>query len=190
VAVQVGVLTYDPEAFDKAGIAYPSEKWSLADFVSVVNKLSLKDSNGKVTVPAFAQGNGPVTQAMLRSLVGENLFDPDGTAAIPQIDKPSAESLLDAWSKLDQQGMLSGAPATAPMSIAPVALLSILQPKRGGVLLPGGKAALLVNAFAVSAGTQYPEQAYALAKFLTTRGELANATSVSARKSLADYVPS
>jgi ABC-type glycerol-3-phosphate transport system substrate-binding protein len=53
------------------------------------------------------------------------------------------------------------------------------------IMLPGGKAGLSVQGFAVSSGTQYPEQAYKLAAFLTTRGELANRSAISpARKSL------
>src|SRR5204862_6908086 len=57
--------------------------------------------------------------------------------------------------------------------------------KRVGVLLPGGAAGLSVQGFAVSGGTQHPEQAYALAQFLTTRVELINrAGGIPARKSL------
>src|SRR5262249_49145034 len=41
-----------------------------------------------------------------------------------------------------------------------------------GTLLPGGKAGLDVQGFAVSGGTQHPEQAYELAKYLTTRADL------------------
>src|SRR5262249_48283702 len=43
-----------------------------------------------------------------------------------------------------------------------------------GSLLPGGKAGLETQGFAVSVGTLYPEQAYALAKFLTNSVDVAN----------------
>src|SRR5258708_4523114 len=76
-----------------------------------------------------------------------------------------------------------------PLRVGPavsVALQSAQGEKRAGALLPGGKGALSVQAFAVSGGTQHPEQAYALAQWLTTRGEVANNgfSSSPARKSL------
>jgi ABC-type glycerol-3-phosphate transport system substrate-binding protein len=77
------------------------------------------------------------------------------------------------------------------MSLAPaiwLALKDALAPgeTRLASMLPGGQAAINVNAFAVSGGTQYPEMAYALASWLTTRIEssLSNQASAPARKSL------
>src|SRR5258708_22375796 len=56
-SVQIGALVYDPAAFDKARVTYPSEKWTLDDFVNAVNKLSLNNADGKVTTPALPRTN-------------------------------------------------------------------------------------------------------------------------------------
>src|SRR5256885_16119734 len=54
-----------------------------------------------------------------------------------------------------------------------------------GVLLPGGKAGLNVQGFAVSAGTEHPDVAYAFASYLTTRADISAFSVSPARKSLA-----
>ncbi len=87
----------------------------------------------------------------------------------------------------------------APLSIS--SANTILRPnrpgtssseeRRVGILLPGGKAGLDVQGFAVSKGTQYPEKAYALAAFLSTRAETRGAFGVtSARQNLAGQTAS
>src|SRR5262245_38158452 len=43
------VMTYDPAAFDKPGIAYPSDKWTMDDLASAVRALGQKDASEKVT---------------------------------------------------------------------------------------------------------------------------------------------
>src|SRR5262249_14276947 len=50
-SANVIVMTYKPSAFDKAGIAYPTEKWTRDDMIDAANKLAQKDANGAVTVP-------------------------------------------------------------------------------------------------------------------------------------------
>jgi ABC-type glycerol-3-phosphate transport system substrate-binding protein len=180
-------MVYDPAAFDKAGLAYPNGKWTLDDLANAARKLTQKDTDGKVTVPGLAVF--PSAEAILfRSLLGEGLFDASTVPNPPQIDKPAAETMLDSWAKLDQEGVIGGDLNKAPMSIAPLFLLlngPNTERKLAGTLLPGGKAGLDVQGFAVSGGTQHPMEAYALASFLTTRPEISNRfVGVPARKSL------
>ena len=53
-------------------------------------------------------------------------------------------------------------------------------------MLPGGTAGVTANGFAISSGTQYPEQAYALVKYLTNSVQISNgpADASPARRSL------
>src|SRR5258708_27366609 len=70
-------------------------------------------------------------------------------------------------------------------SVSAFARFSSDNSQRVGLLLPGGKSGLTVQGFALSAGTQHPEQAFALANFLTTRPELGSRGGISpARRSL------
>ncbi len=121
------VLTYDPAAFDAAGLPYPNDKWTLDDLSNAIRKLAVKDSSGKVTTAAF------------------DIFG----SALPYLFRAMlTNSLLDTS--------------------------SIGSAKQGVSLLPGGKAPLNVQGFAVSGGTQHPQESYALAAWLTTRGDVAN----------------
>ncbi len=182
------VLTYLPSAFDSAKLAYPSDGWTESDLVNAVQQLSLKDANGKVT-QAGLDIYGGLTAFALRGLLKNSIIDSSAIPNTPKFNTPEVTTLLKDWLKLDQQGMIAADINKAPLGIGPaisIALPSGNAEKRAGTRLPGGQAPLDVQAFAVSNGTQFPEQAYILAEWLTTRGEIANniVASTPARKSL------
>jgi ABC-type glycerol-3-phosphate transport system substrate-binding protein len=192
-AANVYVLTYKPAAFQAAGLPEPTEKWTLDDLVNATEKLAQKDSTGAVTQHGMdIQGGGGLSTLMLfRSLLGNGLYDDSTVPSTPKLDQPAVTALVDAWSKLVADGVV-GNGNSAPMSISvPTgilvqnALAKSDADKKVAVLLPGGQAGLDVSGFAVSKGTEYPDQAYALAAFLTTRVETANRGADSpARKSM------
>src|SRR5579859_4512934 len=196
-AANLYVLSYSPAAFDKANVPYPSDKWTLDDLVNAANKLTVKDPGGNVTTPAIATFGGYSLQALFRSLLGTGLYDDSVVPNTAKIDTPATEALLSAWYQLTTNGEVAGGGGggpggiTAPISISPVTQIyfrnAVAQSDpHVGVLLPGGKGALQVQGFAVSKGTQYPQQAYALAAYLTTQGGTLNrGAAVTARKSLA-----
>jgi len=184
------VLTYDPSTFDRAQMAYPTDQWTLDDLTAAVRKLAITDASGKVT-RAGIDVYGGQTDFALRGLLTGSLVDSSTVTSAPKIDTPESEALLQAWLKLDQDGLVGSDFNKAPLSLAPATTLALATgngngQRRGGVLLPGGQAMLDVQGLAVSAGSQYPEQAYLLAEWLTTRAEIANnlVASVPARKSL------
>ncbi len=188
-SADVLILTYQPSAFDKAGLAYPNDQWTISDLDNAIRKLAQKDAQGNVTVHGIDIFTGYSDVILLRSLLNEGLFDTSIIPNPPQLSKPGVEAMLDAWYKIDADGLIGNDFNKAPLSVSPAIGLIAQQPdndqKRVGTLLPGGKAGLDAQGFAVSAGTQYPEQAYALAAFLTTRAEIANGfSSTPARKSL------
>ncbi|HUO56834.1 MAG TPA: sugar ABC transporter substrate-binding protein [bacterium] len=45
----IGVIYYNKNAFDEAGIPYPNDNWNWADFVKAGQKITKKDATGKVT---------------------------------------------------------------------------------------------------------------------------------------------
>lgn len=173
ISANVIVLSYDPAAFDKAGLAYPTAKWTFDDLAGAARKLAERDASGKVTRSGFVlleQG------ALFRSALGEGFYDSSALPNPPQLDKPGLATLLDTWAKLSDERLLdlptdwNSVPLRADRSYA---LASTSGQERRGALLPGGKAGLAVDAFAVSGGTRHPDKAYALAKFLTGNAALA-----------------
>src|SRR5204862_1737946 len=103
---QALVLSYNPAAFDKAGLAYPNEQWTLDDLVNAIRKLAQKDADGKVTVHGIDVFPGFSDLALFRSLLSEGLYDNSTLPNTPQLDKPAVETLLDTWFKLDQEGLI------------------------------------------------------------------------------------
>lgn len=186
------VMSYDPTAFDNAKLAYPTEKWTIDDFVNAANKLGVKDPNPQLSKPGLVvAGNNNVT-ALLRSLLSQGLFDTNTLPNAPRIDSAETEALLDTWQQqLVSTGLLSTSgsdQANAGLTVTTLSNFTRVRPGdpvRVGVLLPGGKAGLTPQGFAVSAGSQHPAEAYAFASFLTTRAEVTGRGSISpARKSL------
>lgn len=154
----LGVLSYDPAAFDAAGLTYPDESWTLSEIASAARSVGrLNLSNGSTS--------------FLRSLLDENLFDENSIPNLPYLTNPSSIALLETWKALVEEQLTTTVPMgegqTASWSITP---LTDAQPV---VLLPGGYAGMLrIDGVAISRGTNYPELAYALAQYLTTLPEL------------------
>ncbi|MBZ0296335.1 MAG: extracellular solute-binding protein [Anaerolineae bacterium] len=181
VSADVITMMYNKEAFDAAGEFYPDGAWTLADLEAAIRALSEYDEDGNITASALLNlSSGPYE--ILHSLAGGiSLADESVQPSIPDLDKPELEPLLTAWSEMQAEGLLtppdiSSLDLDVPMMIGQ-SLLAISQQVNGDwqiTTLPGGRAGLLVNGVAVSAGTQHPEAAYELAKFITTNAELAN----------------
>lgn len=181
------ILTYDPDAFDKAGLTYPNDAWTLDDLIAAVKALNVKDSSGKVTTPGIElyQGNNDIPLYM--ALLGKPLSDPNAIPNPPQIDSPETVTLLEKLKELQALLPLQTPEfGTAPIRIEQIFSLAFRRQTdvaRKGTLLPGGRAYLDVTGVAVSGSTLNPEAAYTLAKWLTGRTEVSRNASVTARKS-------
>ena len=187
ISTDVIILTYDPALFDAAGVAYPNENWTVDDFANATRQLAQYYSDGTVAVPGLTMGFGSGNLAvLLRSLVGHGFYDTDASPSSPQFTDEDTQAILQTWQELLDEGVVSYFGVSPEEGAIPMQIASSLD-LRGGfgveedrastrqaTLMPGGTAGLNVQGFAVSSGTQYPELAYELAKFLTTRSELAN----------------
>jgi ABC-type glycerol-3-phosphate transport system substrate-binding protein len=192
-AANVSLLMYKPAAFDKAGLAYPDETWTMNDLSNAAEKLAVKDNKGEVKVPGFLPfGN---MNAVFVSLLGQGLYDSSTVPNTPQLVNPNLEHVLDEWAKLDKEvghniNFGDFDPNDVPLRVDQTYLLSGLTGSEKGTwaasLLPGGKAALTIDGFAISGASQYPEQAYQLAKYLTSSIDVVNRffADTPARKSL------
>jgi ABC-type glycerol-3-phosphate transport system substrate-binding protein len=185
LSVDVIVLTYDPAAFDEAGLAYPNERWTIDDFANAARKLAQYNADGTVETPGFSTVSGGNNQSVfLRALAGAGFYDLATLPNAPSFSDPDLEYTLQVWDELIQDGVVlaqgGGRDENIPLRVEGINGYSQRGPNqsnngtRNASLLPGGVAGLSVQGFAVSAGTQYPELAYALASFLTALPELAN----------------
>ncbi len=177
VSASARFLAYKPAAFDEAGVPYPNENWTFDDLASAARALSKKDEAGNVVQPGImASGDQGL---YIRSLYGQGFYDDSVLPNAPRLSDPSLEQILTSWVELDKDGSTgrnldfsSFDYNAVPMRIDQSYILS--QPgleegdKWAGSLLPGGVAGLNVEGFAVSGATRYPEQAYALLKYLSS----------------------
>ena len=180
VSADVITLVYDKEAFDNVGLAYPNGAWTLDDLDSAARALTEKDANGGVTKPGLALA-GDYSGLLLRSLSGEGFYDGSVLPNAPAFNKAALEPLLTTMAKMMQDGVVSanfaGQVTDVPMRvIGSFGLSSLLNGNKqpGASLLPGGKAGLEAQGFAISAGTQHPDAAYALVKYLSFNPAVAN----------------
>jgi len=181
VSTDVVGVAYNKEAFDKAGIAYPSGAWTIDDLDKAARALVEKDANGKVTKPAIVMF-GDYTGLLVRSLLGASLYDSSVIPNTPLFNNPDLEPILTTLAKLQQDGVLSptfsGQMAEVPIRITGSfgfsGLLTGETNPPGISLLPGGKAGINAQGFVISSGTLFPEQAYKLVKFLSLNPAVAN----------------
>ena len=188
-------MAYKASAFDSAGIAYPSDQWTISDFDTAIRKLAVKDPSGKIITPGL--GASPSSLALLfRGLANNNFYDSTSVPNSPQFGNGAISDILNTWAKLDSKGLVSNSVAVMGPNQPPMIINNTLQSllpnitvdanqRNTGVLLPGGKAGLNVQGYAVSAGTEHPDLAYAFARYLTNRADVSAQAVSPARKSLA-----
>lgn len=199
LSTDVIIMTYDWEAFDAAGIAYPTVNWTIDDFANAARQLTVYNADGTVAVPGLAIGTGADASMLLQSLLGYRFYDATAVPSLPQFSDPTLENILQTWQTLLDEGVV-GTGGFGNADPSPISIEGRFGYSQGfnnqddtirhATLLPNSVAPLNVQGFAVSSGTQYPELAYELAKFLTGRSELAsNPFSVApARYSIADNI--
>ncbi|MBC7809936.1 MAG: extracellular solute-binding protein [Burkholderiales bacterium] len=189
-------LSYDAADFDAAGLAYPMSSWTIDDLANAARALAVRGPDGAVTTAGLAIAANNVG-LLYRSLTGQLFYDPNTLPANPRLATPELAAFLDTWKTLLDEGVVvmgGGGGADIPSMNVGGNGGGFGGPnanERAIILLPGGTAGLTPSSFAVSAGTQYPELAYELAKFLTMQPELANGFLgvTPARQSLAGIAP-
>ncbi|WP_162909907.1 extracellular solute-binding protein [Aggregatilinea lenta] len=202
----LAALWYDPAGFDAAGLTYPSPDWTLDDLVNMLSadNSSLVDAvnnvlHARVTsnplLPDDSQFNG------FDFLLASNVLDDLASDGVPAFGSSDLAAQVELWAKvvqeqpsgkhLQQPEVAAGAEKRSGVALIITPLNSwkyFISP--APLPLPGGHVPIIdLSGVAVSAGTQHPEAAYELAKFLTTRAESLNVYGDSvapARRSLFD----
>ncbi len=199
ISANTWMVTYTPETFDNAGMAYPNGSWTLSDYLMAAEQLTEYDENGDVSVPGLSAGFGGSDLSWLfRTSLGYGFYDSNSVPEQPALEDSAIASLLDWWLELENDGVIASGFGDSFDSV-PIRFGNSFIGGRGGpfgqdevvtenVLLPGGVAGLEVQGLAVSAGTAYPDLAYELAKYLSLQPEIGNNFfgEVPARMSLQD----
>ncbi len=171
------MLRYGQSSFDNREVAYPTEQWTREDIEKAAIALAERNrKTGAVKAPGLGWRDYYEVRALglLRALLGENVYDSTMSPSTPRIDSPATEALLAWWAKLNQDGYADDV-YSAPIKLWNAGYWTNYgseDDEKHAVLLPGGKTGVLVEGIALSKGTQHPQEAYALAKFLTTRPEM------------------
>ncbi len=203
VSADAVVLFYDPVVFDEVGLPYPTPQWTIFDLDNAIRRIVTFDEQGRVTRPGFINLTGNL-ESLFVSLLGQGLYDPATFPLEPDYSNPELENLLTIWHDLQVEGFLNPPVTedgdftfgTYPLEIGQAGLGNLQiggegDVNRQAVLLPGGGAGLAVNGFAISAGTQYPDLAYELVKYLSNSVEVSSAffSGKPARQSLVGLEP-
>jgi len=197
-ALPVGVspllMIYSPESFDAAGLPYPNEFWTMDDFAQALDVLANRDAQGRITSSGVLYFDYAINALML-GISGETLADDSFFPAVPAINRASLEPLLRQWQDLQEDGLLDAELTGSGFENVPLRLIGAIgllnfpgntAPKAAS-LFPGGVAPLDVSGFAVSGGTNHPQEAYTLAKWLTRQPDVVERlfSTAPARQSLA-----
>lgn len=187
VSVDANLLSYDPAAFDAAGLAYPNPNWTIEDFEFAARTLTEFNADGSTASPGFINFGGDVP-ALFLSLLGQGVTDVNAFPTVPFYDSTELEAILTIYQQMHTDGVMTMPTDedfdhnSVPMQLSRGAFGG-RGFGRGGSndvellpsVLPGGGSTLIIDAYAISSGTQHPQEAYELVKFLSNSPEVANA---------------
>ena len=169
-SMTLSAMVYDTSAFDSIGSAYPDMNWSLTDIGNVARALTTFDGNNTVTAPGFEALS---IAHLFRSLLGQGIYVMNTFPNQPDFTDPILANLLNEWVALESEGVVARGgfdPNSVPFVLGGIGLAdnndSIFSPLANNTL------GASVDGFAVSAGTQYPELAYLLAKYMTNGNQI------------------
>ena len=175
-AFDLQLLEYDPESFESVGLAYPTSDWTQNDLMSAIRQLD--NGNNRAVLR-------PYSGTLIRSLYGRNFYVYYEERSIPEFQDPQLAQLLYfmAQDSLESENSVFSS-ITPAMSVQTLPL--IRNRERAYALMPGGHAGIMAQGFAISAGTQYPEIAYELIKYLSNQSEfiLQNSNSLPAQREI------
>ncbi len=177
----INMLIYNINAFDEAGLAYPSADWTLDDLLNAADALAQRDSSGSIIVPGLEPN---YFGDLVRSMLDKGFYDDSVFPNPPDFNRPEIVALLDRWYEwLQTNQSMPGSPGSYEYGAVPMTIDSLVRAYAIGTsvdpdtrwtasLLPGGTATMQISGFAVSAGTEHPDLAYALADYFTRQPQL------------------
>ena len=88
-----GFIAYNTDLFDAAGVAYPEDGWTIADYRAIANQLTNSDED-VYGVGAIVGGDGCMLWSPFSFNLGSELVSPDGRDALGYMDSPETAAAL------------------------------------------------------------------------------------------------
>jgi ABC-type glycerol-3-phosphate transport system substrate-binding protein len=174
ITMHTSFLSYNPEAFDQAGLPYPDENWDFNQYAAAIRALTPRNEQGQAIGYAF---NGSGT-ALLRAFYGANFADANG---VPTLTDPALVALYGEWAALSEEikvdegnfdtnfdYMASPIINDQVWSLREFEGMTRTETQRVPFLYPGGFGQVDVQALFISAATQQTQLAYELVKFMSS----------------------
>jgi len=210
-AVTTNVVAYNKAIFDKAGMAYPKDNWTVDDMVAKAKKLT-KDINGNGVNDQWGIADWD-RYGVTSLLYGGRLVNKEGTKIV--FDRPIARAQLQIWYDMMFKYKITPLPAQSTTLFGQGSFrafrsgkvaMSVLAawgrlPVRtvkdfdwDVVMYPSYKGQIGVymsgEAYLISASTKHPDEAYEFLKFTTTKKwmslQTGEGSSIPSLKALAD----
>jgi ABC-type glycerol-3-phosphate transport system substrate-binding protein len=161
--VRLEFLAYNPEVFSEVGLNMPTNNWTTEEFLTTVE--TLYDS-GYSTAGHIGLGGG--TDLVLRALYGRS-FSTEGQ---PDFTNPTIAGLIEQLSVMRDREFF-GTPVPRTSDIIPLSITETMrlvhsreEEPKVPVAFPNNVISATSEGFAISAGTEHPELAYQVARFL------------------------
>ncbi|MCB9450684.1 MAG: sugar ABC transporter substrate-binding protein [Anaerolineaceae bacterium] len=88
-----GFVAYNKDLFDAAGVAYPEDGWTIADFRALANQLTNRD-NDIYGVGAIVGGEGCMLWSPFSFNLGGEITSPDGRDVVGYMDSPETVAAM------------------------------------------------------------------------------------------------
>lgn len=88
-----GFVAYNKDLFDAAGVAYPEDGWTIADFRALANQLTNRDAD-IYGVGAIVGGEGCMLWSPFSFNLGAEITSPDGREVIGYMDTPETAAAM------------------------------------------------------------------------------------------------
>ncbi len=99
----VEVLYYDKDDFDKAGLDYPTDKWTWADLKNAAEKLTVKDASGRVSRYGLAAEGGKYFDFVGGN--GGGILDNTFKPTTCELSSPQSIEAIEFFSGLMNEGV-------------------------------------------------------------------------------------
>jgi ABC-type glycerol-3-phosphate transport system substrate-binding protein len=184
IAGNLQVVLYNQSVFDAASLSYPSDAWTMDNYLEAGRVLTQRDTSGNITIPGFY---GFDRRYLFRALLGHPLIDNTNFLLEPALVDPELASMLESWSSYSQniEPVSPNDFNDIPLTIGSLSTLE-RNSQYGFALLPNNTVGIRVDGYAISAGTNHPELAYQLLQFLTH--SLYTINDYPARRSIANTI--
>lgn len=209
-SMTVSLLYYNKDAFDRAGLAYPSDQWTWDDFARAGRAMTVRDAAGQVTQWGCTSVDGWWGEWLIYvRQAGGQPFSGDGRHCL--LDSPEAILGLGFFHEKVYRNGFAPAPGQGfPGGFAGQRYAMVLGGHVGDwrtfnavtnlnwdvQVLPVGPAGraggeMALGAYGISRRCRHPEAAWTLLKFLVSHDTIekeARAGALSVRRSVADRI--